>query len=247
MPTHLRAIIAAHLTERGDPEPFVLSLLSLYDHERDAQVKVQASIGYHKLLRESGQTAQASLDTLSCGIACYGLDYEERRQAAFCGLVELNRLDVMRNARERIGNDRVCAISIVGGFSPNAPLLRQILQHWEAINASLGDEFWPRLSHFTSSPLDIWDALCVFADEYPVARDAALHFLETLPTMPTQQNILRFLSRAHPKSRLLLECCLHTLLRESDHLPRRSDEDMVAAKLLGEHFGGDQEILAQLI
>ena len=55
LPTHLRGISAVHLTERGSPEPFVLSLLSLYDHERDAQVKVQSSIGYHKVLSASGK------------------------------------------------------------------------------------------------------------------------------------------------------------------------------------------------
>ena len=220
LPTHLRGIIAVHLTERGSPEPFVLSLLSLYDHERDAQVKVQSSIGYHKVLSASGKTPQAALDVLARDIVCYGPDYEERRQAAFCGLVELNRLDVMCNAHEGIGNDRMCSISITGRFAPNTLLLKHILQHWEAINTSLGDEFWPRLSHFTSSRLDVWDALCVFADDYPVARDAALHFLETLTTKPTHPNILRFLGRVRPKSRLLLECCLSIFHREWDRVPR---------------------------
>jgi hypothetical protein len=246
LPTHLRGVIAVYLTERGSPEPFVLSLLSRYDHERDAQVKVQASIGYHKRLRESGQTPQAALDVLSRGIVCYGPDYEERRQAAFCGLVELNRLDLMRNAQEWIGNDHMWSILITGRFSPNAPFLKHILQHGEAINASLGDEFWPRLSRITVNQLDVWDALCVFADDYPVARDAAPHFLDTLTTKPTHPNILRFLGRVRPKSRLLLECCLSTLHRESDRFSRYHDEDMVAAELLGEHFGGDQEVLLQL-
>ena len=141
LPAHLRGIIAVYLTERSGPEPFVLSLLSLYDHERDAQVKVQASIGYHKRLRESGQTPQAALDVLARDIVCYGPDYEERQQAAFCGLVELNRLDVTRNAQEWIGNDHMWSILITGRFSPNAPFLKQILQHGEAINASLGDGF----------------------------------------------------------------------------------------------------------
>ena len=246
LPAHLRGIIAVYLTERSGPEPFVLSLLSLYDHERDAQVKVQASIGYHKRLRESGQTPQAALDVLARDIVCYGPDYEERRQAAFCGLVELNRLDVTRNAQEWIGNDHMWSILITGRFSPNAPFLKQILQHGEAINASLGDGFWPRLSRITVNQLDVWDALCVFADTYPAARDAALHFLDTLPTKPWHPNILRFLGRVRPKSRLLLECCLSALHREPDRFPRYRDEDMVAAELLGEHFGGDQEVLLQL-
>jgi hypothetical protein len=87
----------------------------------------------------------------------------------------------------------------------------------------------------------------VFADDYPVARDAALHFLDMLTTKPTHANILRFLARVRPKSRLLLECCLSILHREPDRVPRHHDEAIVAAELLGEHFGGDQEVLLQLI
>ena len=37
-------------------------------------------------------------------------DHEERRQAAFCGLVILDRLDVMVSAKERIGSDRLWMI-----------------------------------------------------------------------------------------------------------------------------------------
>ena len=144
-----------------------MSLLKLYDHEQDGEVKTQASISYHERLKTSGQDTRPAIESLSESIVCYGLDHEERRQSAFCGLVILDRLDVMVSAKERIGSDRLCGISITSGFSLNVALLRYILQNWDNIKASLGNEFWPRLSKWDSDPARLWDVFCMFADEYP--------------------------------------------------------------------------------
>src|SRR5262249_13627766 len=220
--------------------------LSLYDHEQDGETKTQAAISYHTRLRALGHDTQSAVQTLSRNIACVGSDYMERRQAAFCGLVTLGRLDVLLNAKER-GDKQHCAISITESFSPNTPLLRHILHNWDAIKAALGSEFWLRLERSHSDPLYLWDALCMFADEYPAPRDEAIRFLEERPERTAMSNILRFLGRARPKSSLLLEYCLKALGGEETPISRSGQEVDIAAELVGAHFGGDSEVLARVM
>lgn len=248
LPVRLRSIIASCLGEVGLDETSAMSLLRLYDHESDEEVKTLASISYHTRLRASQQDTSQAIETLSHDIVCYGFDHEERRRAAFCGLVILGRLDVMANARETIGDDRPCSISLAKMLSPNVPLVRHVLQNWDDIKAAFGDETWSRLSKNYSDSSLIWGELCMFADEYPAPRDEALRFLETRVERTTQPNILRFLGRVRPKSRLLLEYCLKTLrIGEDQYDCSANDEVIEAAELLGTHFGSDQEVLKRIV
>ena len=247
LPVRLRTIITTYLGESSGDETFVMSLLKLYDHEQDGEVKTQASISYHERLKTSGQDTRPAIESLSESIVCYGPDREERRQAAFCGLAILDRLDVMVSAKERIGSDRLCGISINRGLSLNVPLLRYILQNWDTIKASLGNEFWPRLSKWDSAPTRLWDVFCMFADEYPPPREEAIRFLETGKEKIATPNILRFLGKVRPKSNLLLEYCLKTLRIGEDQHDCSGEGAMVAAELLGTHFGGDVDILARIV
>lgn len=246
LPVRLRTIIAIYLGEVGVDETFTMSLLKLYDHEQDGEVKTQASISYHERLKTSEQDRRPVIESLSESIVCYGFDHEERRQAAFCGLVILDRLDVMVSAKERIDNDRLCGISIDSGLSLNVPLLRYTLQNWDIIKASLGNEFWQRLSR-DSDLAQLWNVFCMFADKYPSPREEAVRFLETRKERIATPNILRFLGKVRPKSKLLLEYCLKTLRIEEDQQDCSGEEAVIAAELLGMHFGNDNDVLLHIM
>nr|QNO56865.1 hypothetical protein KGHFPOIM_00007 [Methanosarcinales archaeon ANME-1 ERB7] len=247
LPVQLREVIATHLGEEEVDEAFAMSLLKLYDYEQDEKVKTQASISYHKRLKASGQDTGPAVETLSKDIVCHGMDYGERRQAAFCGLVILGRLDVMINARESYGSDKLYGIDSHSGFSTNIPLLRHILQNWDSIKAALGSEFWDRLSMRSSNPLSPWDAFCIFADEFSSPRDEAIRFLEDWKEQTATPNILRFLGSVRPKSQILLEYSLKALCIGDDQNDCSREGVAVAAELLGTHFGGDSEVLGHII
>jgi hypothetical protein len=247
LPVRLRKIISELLGEVESEEEFIMSLLQYYDHEQDSEVKTQASISYHNRLKASEKDTEQAVKKLSQSIVCYGPDHEERRQAAFCGLVSLGRLDIMVKAKERIGSERPCAISIARGISTNIPLIRYILQNWDDIKVALGSEFWSRLSKYKNDIFDIWNELCLFAEEYPLPRDEALHFLEGREDRKAKPNILRFLSRARPKSSLLLDYCLKKLHIGDDKQDTSGEDAVVAAELLGSHFGNDSDVLAQIM
>ncbi|AFZ27223.1 putative NTPase (NACHT family) [Cylindrospermum stagnale PCC 7417] len=246
LPVRLRWIIAKYLGEGGNDQNFAMSLLKFYDHDHDLEVKTQASISYHTLLKASDQDLAPALEILSKNIVDSGIRKYERRQAAFCGLVLLGRLDIVVNAKEY--NGQLCTISINNAISLNAPLLKHIIQNWDAIKAALGNELWSRFSrNKTTSQLDIWDRLSIFAHEYPSPRNELLQFLEHQTERNTNSNILRFLDKVCPKSSLLLEYCLNTLDTRAKYSGRLGQEEIVAAQLLGENFGGDQEVLNRII
>jgi hypothetical protein len=68
LPVQLREVIATHLGEADVDEAFAMSLLKLYDYEQDEEVKIQASISYHKRLKASGKDTGPAVETLSKNI-----------------------------------------------------------------------------------------------------------------------------------------------------------------------------------
>jgi len=165
LPVSLRGIIAKQLGDGIGDIDYIISLLKNYDFEEDGSVKTIASISYHALLAKSDINQSDAIDYLSKSIICYGHDYEERRQAAFCGVILLNRADLMINAKETfgIGGDRICSISMGSGLSPNIPLKRFILQNWDVLKTTFRDEFYTRINRHDNL-LGFWDKFCSFAD-----------------------------------------------------------------------------------
>jgi hypothetical protein len=248
LPVQLREMVAARLETGVGDEAFAMSLLELYDHEVDPSVKTRASVSYHRRLKADRRNTEDAVSRLSQSICSYGPDHEERRQAAFCGLVELNRLDVMLSMNETIGEDRPCAITVVTGRELNVPLLRQILAYWERIKGVFGEEFWPRLAKRSSNDLNsIWNQLLPLADEYPAARAEATMFLRSTTERSPGTNALRFLARVHPRSPLLLDACLRCLWNGGARAEySAAEDDLVAAEVLGTNFGGNSDVLRRI-
>lgn len=244
IPNPLRKVIATYLEQATD-EASVFDLLRLYDHEADEEVKTLASISYHKRLKYSGRNINEVLNKLSKNIISYGLDYEERRQAAFCGLSILNRLDLMKNAVESIG-DKKCKISVGNPIKPNVPLLIYILENWDQIKSLFGSEFWLRISKWTSDIDSLWDTFLPFVDQYPSPRNEALEFLESKIEKKASRNILLFLSKVRPKSQIFLEYCIETLRLgvTRDHFI--TGDGILSAQLLGRHFGHEKDVLSYI-
>jgi DNA replication protein DnaC len=244
LPANLRKIINKSLREGMGDDEFAISLLKLYDYEENEELKTESSISYHMRLKTSGYDTEKALQELSTNIVSYGFEYQERRLAAFCGLVVLKRLDIMLNTRETRGQDRPCSISISPGFYPNIPLLENILQNWDYIKSSFADEFFIRLFDLKpySNQLDFWDIFCDMADKYESPRIEALNFLQNRIERTAKPNILHFLDRVMPKSFLLLDYCLNALLTEGE-----SYLSVLAAELLGKHFNKDEKVLTQIM
>lgn len=240
LPASFRMIIAERMEDAGDDE-FALSLLGLYDQEIDEEVKTQASIAYHKRLKFSGSNISDALDILSKSINCSGPGLESDRAAAFCGLVYLNRLDIVANCKET-KSENPCLIPI-RDYAPNIPLIRTILQKWIDIKEALGPEMLKRFTHWHNNDTkEVWNALCILADEYPLPCDDALEFLESHTERVAESNTLSFLSRTKPGSKLLRNYCLGSFYANQSQLRLSQNDEAMAAKLLGSQFKNNEDI-----
>ena len=81
---------------------FVEEVLRDYDSEVNDETKTLASIAYHRV--KLGDDTSNDEQVLARNLRCYGPDYEERRRAAFAGLVVLHRLEVMLTDGEQFGS-----------------------------------------------------------------------------------------------------------------------------------------------
>ena len=257
LPISMRQAIAKYLSEADIDETYAISILKLYDHEKDKEVKVQSSIGYHTRLKASGAEHEEALYKLTKDITCGGPDYPERRMAAFCGLTILDRLDVMQDKKEMYGSEeRSASIESIFGVDVNVPHLQFILRNWQKLKDHFKDEFWDRLFRYTSDSSYIWNTLAQFADEYSVPRSEILNYLKTAKYKIAKSESLYFLSRVVPGSELLLEYCFNTFNFGSlpvpiDNKPKVDvhityRDQLAAAEIIGDNFGGDLDVLQKI-
>lgn len=240
LPTNLRNRIAMRLREGVGDDQFALSILSLYDHEEDPSVKTLASIGYHEKLISTGADTKDAEDYLSSTICCYGIDHDARRQAAFCGLTSLKKLNIMLEAEERIGDEKRCTVDIHDRTMLNPSFLKHIIDNWEYIKNTFGEEILFRLMDRRPNPNRFWNTIAIFADQSPIVQKEAISFLTGRESEMVDSEILKIIARIRPRSKILQEYCLKAFKSNIYPLP------LISAGIIGKHFGGT-EILNDIL
>jgi len=151
-------------------EIFSESILKDYDVEEDDELKTVASISYHGTLRRSGGAERAK-DQLLEGVSCYGPDHDERRRAAFGGLLVLERLDAIRDLQERTERREPVSIDLGEGNEPNIALVRLVAEKWDYLKSVFGDSLPNRISRWHH---DCWSPLCLVASEFRGLEEASV-------------------------------------------------------------------------
>lgn len=254
LPTPLRQIIARYLSEAEIEDSFAISILKFYDHDKDKEVKVQSSIGYHTRLKNTGGDSEEHLKILAETLVCGGDDYGERNFAAFCGLTILGRLDIMYHAERRFGaNGEKARVPTMQGGDINISGIQFILKNWQLLKEYFKEEFLWRFFDNSTKPY-MWNKLAGFVVEYPIPRQEVLNFLAlNNPKIGTVES-LSFLSKVQPGSHLVLDYCLTTLGFTDSGLMEPSDanqqityhDQITAAEIIGEQFGGNNDVLKRM-
>lgn len=255
LPVSMRLIIAKYLSEAETDVDYAISVLDLYDLEKNEEVKVQASIGYHSKIKETGSYPEHAIERLNKTIVCYGPDHEERRRAAFCGLVILDRLDIMVDSKERIGSERIVGIDSIRGFNDNIPHIQFVLKNWDYLREYFKNDFWERIFRYGSRSYYVWQHLAQFADKYKTPREELLNFLKENKPKIGDSNILHFLERAQPRSNILWEYCLNVVglfKPERTEGPRDLNmhlnyrDEITAVDIIRTNFGHDEKYLEKI-
>lgn len=111
----------------------------------------------------------------------------------------------------------------------------------------MGTEMLKRFSFWhDKDTIEVWNILCILADEYPLPSEEALEFLKTRAEKVAESNILNFLSKTRPGSKLLRNYCLNSFYANQNGPKLPQDDVSTAAKLLGIQFRKSEEILLVL-
>jgi hypothetical protein len=247
--SRLRDRIVVSLADRPVADPFANSLLRLYRHEQDPIVKTKASIAFHRRLSRVGIDMDTAIAQLSKDIVAYGgfgIDQASHRQAALCGLLELDRIGVFRKAKEDNAIGTACTVPLEDLWNINYPLLHCIGEHWSKLREALGSSLEIRLvDHIGSTNGFPWGIFGTVAAQYPQIAQELLAKIESETPLATTTNLLRFIAATRPKSLLLREKCL-AAIRSHQRQGAADDTVAVAAEFLATHYR-DDETFAELL
>lgn len=221
-------------------------LLSQYRAESSPNIKTYASIGYHKCLDLSEH--EAAINELSKDLWLVGPTYQQGRQAAFCGLVELKRVDLIKNAQNPYKEieEKYFTLPPDSGSDSNLILREYISENWTYLRDNLEERFATVISGGKDSLDNVWEDLAEFADTVPEISVGILEYLERIK-VTSSPSLTYFWRKQRPKSEGLLECCLKILEGDDSRRGwRNTENDYIAAEIIGNDFYERDDICSRL-
>ena len=215
------------------PTSCASSILKSFLYEQDEpsiRTSAVVSLADHALHDEEVQ--KWLVDTLIRETTALGMFYEERRTSAVAGLLRLERLDVIRDSTE-------LKKLYISRPQNNLPYFKEILRNWDRVKESFGEELFGR---FYSDPPAFWEIVAPLTSEFSKVRDDLISYLRTVAGKNVGPNTLHTIAETFPRSDILREVCFETF-QSSDFM---SDAIFAAARLMGQHFGGEEDTLERL-
>ena len=213
LPTKFRRFIARRATQRFDDEALA-QVLRKSELETDGHAMAQATIGLsYAALATPGESKERT-ELLGKQLHVIGPDFDDRRAAAFGGLVALGRFDVFANAKERNGDDPL-AIDVVGQFKDYAPILELAAERWEDLETAVGGSLVARLGRLDVRRSSFWRCFAPYLSRSSRLRAEFLEYCNDASVI-LEAPALLVLSQLRPGSSLLLDCCIRVLTGEFD-------------------------------
>ena len=248
LPTVFRRYIARRASQRFDDEA-LRQALQQCELEMDEHAMLQATIGLSYAALATPGEAQARTEVLRAQLHAIGPDYDDRRTAAFGGLLAIGRIDVFACAKEE-RDDEALRIDLVEQFKDYAPVLELAAERWEELETATGGSPDSRLSRRNDNPAGFWGAFAPYLSRSPLLRTRFLEYCEDESVVLEAPGLVA-LSRLRPGSSLLLDCCKRVLTAEFDE-QKPTDLDaartvVVASKCLAAHFSEDSSAVEAII
>jgi hypothetical protein len=240
-PIDVRLAVASVLRERGGCPDLIEQLTPCVLTEGTSAVRAAALIARARACRYDWSRSAALVEVLAVEAAAIGTEMDRRRRTAVAALLEMGEVD------------RVA--KILAGDKPNPPHRWTDLMEPDFVSLGALLDHWPELrTAAIARGLSIEFPI----DELIEAGYGSL--LERASTLRSQldeslsskgkewhaEQRLEILSRLHPRSVALRSALCLTLDGRDWALPSGRHASL-AARLLGEHFGGDAEVLADVV
>lgn len=210
LPRPMRRLIAARAAQR--PEDHSLRrILNDCDLEEDGHAKTQATIGRSFALTLEGADSASLVEALRDQLHATGPDLEERRAAAFGGLLALQRLDVFARETEAPEGKQL-TLDLFGTLRDYTPVHELMADRWAMLEKVLGQSFPERLSRYGRSQTVLWNHMSPYLARSPQMVSRFIQYC-TAGDAPISAGALSAFNRLRPRTPELLELCKHILSR----------------------------------
>ena len=247
LPTVLRRYIARRATQRFDDEALG-RVLEQCELEADEHAMAQATVGLSFAALATAGRVEDRVEVLSRQLHSVGPHFDDRRAAAFGGLLALGRIDAFANATEGPRGDPL-EIDVVGHFNDYAPVLELAAERWEELKTALGGSLVDRLSRGYDNSA-FWQAFAPYVSRSSLLGSDFLEYCEEASAMLEATELLA-VSRLRPGSTVLLDCCKRVLTGKFDsrqHSPLDiAQSTVLASKLLAADFSRDASAVAAIV
>ena len=247
LPTSLRYLVTEAASIEADRHIGMRQLLERYDWEVDTDLKVTLAIRHYELIKSMHSDRTAPIEQLLSDALAVGPDLEDRRAAAFAGLVVLHATDRFAALTEAGKPLDIC----IGRFMHHSSALLQLLTNcWDEIKAGVGPDVVSRIGRIGMSIPQVWEALAPYVGANESVRRDFVVYCET-STGLLGLHALRALSHEQPKSDLLERHCWRIIDPSAGSTSLFSPYEVQrcaieAAYLLRDHFSGRPEISKRL-
>ncbi|HWA76293.1 MAG TPA: NACHT domain-containing protein [Polyangiaceae bacterium] len=245
LPVALRTALSERL--RGASDPVAVEALALYGLEWEGQPRAQSAIGHYSAMTSP---PASTLEKLAVELRTRGSIHERYHEAALCGLLQLDRLDVFADAKDMEHLEQPLSFRLGWSTRFNPVFWRELVEHWSSIRRALGQGLVPRLVG-DGDARDFWDKVSCFARPGTEVATDLLTYIESLePGTGLTLNTIRFVERAGVRRDMLRETCLRAVQERSAMSPRSDAYDyrsIACAEILGRTFAAEDDVLAQIV
>jgi CRP-like cAMP-binding protein len=213
LPVTLRGDIAEAASGEANSHPAFERVLKGYDVEADGELKISASIHYHRYVaRTSGVPSAGHMKELVDALHAVGPDLHERRAAAFAGMLLLGRVNEIVPMTD-YGDKPLHIQSGKGYRNESDSLMALMCERWEDVRQAFGVDLAARFGDFGADEGHLWDCLATHINASPAARRDFLAFCSQTDTTLGLRSFIA-LTREQPSSELLLNHCWRVFGRE---------------------------------
>ncbi|MCU9952597.1 NACHT domain-containing protein [Burkholderia sp. BKH01] len=251
LPAPLRGDIIEVASTDANGRSALERILAGYDIEADGELKITSSICFHRHISSySEETHEDHLTVLRRDLRAVGPDLEERRAAAFAGMLILGHVDDVVPMMDY--GDKPLDIPSGKFYGEESESLAALLsERWSEVRQAFGDTFATRFGRIQGDERYLWECLAPHISESPVARRDFLAFCGSTQGVIGVRSMMA-LAREDPSSRLLYEHCCRVLssnLREAE--VRYSPWNILQLRLetayiVRENFPGDLTLIEQV-
>jgi hypothetical protein len=246
LPPPLRSRIIETLARRPLSDTATTALLERFDAERHGDVKLLAATAWAKRIRHNPEATTHAVERLTRLVHATGLDYEERRRAAFAALLVLGHVDAFTGLREQYGEQGPVRVA-PDPLHRGSEFPRIIAEHWTMLSEWVGDQLSTRLSG-PGDTASFWTAMCTVAAAFPNIQPSVLQAIDAHREVAGSIPALSFTATARAGTPALLDQLLNVIDAANGPGPARGDLEraLFAADIIARQFGDSPDAAARL-